>query len=136
MSDDRLGQILSAQPWRLLCALHEETPRPADPILRAEERLDGEAHVTLCYELHHVVLPGLAADGVVTFDSEEGTVGRGPQFEIVRPLLSRPPTALRRLDAGPFSYDETTGTVRYDPGVPLEQLSMALDDERGERHRG
>jgi hypothetical protein len=130
MSDDQLETVLAAQPWRLLCALDESVPRAADPILPADNRLDSEAHVTLCHELDNAILPGLAADGFVEFVSSDRTVWRGPNFEIVRPLFDRSPEQLRHLDAGPFAYDEDSETVRYDPEQPVEPLAAALADER------
>ncbi len=129
MSEDRLEPILSAQPWRLLCALREETPREAEPILRADERLDAEARETLLYELHHTLLPELAADGLVEFVDTGELVWQGPRFETLRPLLERPQEPLGDLDAGPFAYDDDTETVRYDPEESVEQLLASLADE-------
>jgi hypothetical protein len=129
MSDGQLGPVLSAQPWRILCALREDSPRDADPVLRADEQLDGEAYETLWYELHHIVLPELAADGLVEFVSAEEQVWRGPQFETVRPLLDSPPEELPALDAGPFAYVEQSGMVRYYPEDPVENVAALLDGD-------
>lgn len=61
----------------------------ADPILLPDEHLDGEAYEDLCYELHHVVLPDLAADDLVAFDRDVDEVTRGPQFDAVQAALAR-----------------------------------------------
>jgi hypothetical protein len=132
MSDDPPERILAAQPWRLLCALHEESPRDAGPVLRADERLDGQARETLLYELHHVLLPELAADGFVELDRTTETVRPGPRFELLGPLLDRPPAELRGLDAGPFTYDDDTEIVQYDPDGDIEQLASSLDTGHAE----
>lgn len=131
MNESGFGPILSAQPWRLLCSLHTETPQDAEVALRAGERLDGKAHSTLRYKLHNTLLPELAADGLVEFVSAEETVWRGPRFATIRPLLERPEEQLQGLDAGPFAYDDSSDTVRYDPDVPIEQLMTALADGHG-----
>lgn len=125
--------VLAAQPWRLLCALSEDTPQDADPVLRPDERLDADAYATLCYELHHTVLPELAADGFVELDSAEETLWRGPRFETVRPLLDRPRGDLRELTGGPFIYDDDTDIIRYDPDASIEVLLAFLAAERDGR---
>jgi hypothetical protein len=53
------------------------------------ETLGGEEHVTLCYELHHVILPELEDEGLVEFDRGDDQVRRGPRFDEVRPFLER-----------------------------------------------
>jgi hypothetical protein len=88
-TDRRLGEVLSAQPRRLLHALRDDASRDADPILRREETLDPEEYVTLCYELHHVLLPELEDDGLVAFDRFEDEVTRGPKFDEICPSLGR-----------------------------------------------
>lgn len=86
---DRVGSVLAAQQWRVLRALLEDSSRPADPILREGETLDYEEHLTVCYELHHVLLPELADERLVTFDRIEDEVRRGTRFDETRPLLEQ-----------------------------------------------
>jgi len=54
---NRVESVLSAQQRRVVCALLDERSRPADPILCEGETLDCEEHLTVCYELHHVLFP-------------------------------------------------------------------------------
>jgi hypothetical protein len=126
MSDETVEQVLTAQPWRILRALRTENPRTADPVLRSDETLDGEAYESVCYELYHVLLPELADDGFVIFDRESDELRRGPAFETVRPLLDRPTDELRELDAGPFVYDDSI--VCYRPGESVEALTAGVAD--------
>jgi hypothetical protein len=130
MTDDQLGVVLAAQPWRTLCALRETTGRDADPILGDDEQLDDEDYETLTYELHHAILPALADDGFVTFDREADKLTRGPAFLTVRPLLDYSTGRLETVDAGPFVYDEQIGTVRYDPDTdrPGERVAAFVDE--------
>ena len=79
--------MLSAQQWRVIRALLEDGSRPADPILREGEILDSEEYLTVCYELHHVLLPELADEGLVEFDRGEDEVRRGMRFDVVRRFL-------------------------------------------------
>lgn len=120
MTEDQFRTVLAAQPWRILTALERKSPLAAEPVLNADERLDGESRVTLIQELHGAVLPQLAADGTVEFDRESESLRRGPQFDTLGPLLERPPEELRGLTAGPFVYDEKREIVRYDPDRSLE----------------
>jgi hypothetical protein len=92
--DERLETVLAAQPARILRALSEEERRDADPVVRRDEPIDAEASVTLCYELHHVVLPGLEAAGLVEFDRRGDEVRRGERYDQWR-------TVLDRADGGP-----------------------------------
>ncbi|WP_121741886.1 hypothetical protein [Natronorubrum halophilum] len=61
----------------------------ADPILRKEETLDAEEYLTICYELHHVLLPELADMRLVEFDRFEDEVRRGLRFDEVRQFLEQ-----------------------------------------------
>ena len=70
-------------------ALLEDGSRPADPILREGEILDSEEYLTVCYELHHVLLPELADAGLVMFDRVEDEVRPGPIFDEVRRLFEQ-----------------------------------------------
>ena len=88
-SDARIGPVLSAQPRRILRALLTEASREADPVLRRNETFGCEEHVTLCYELHHVILPELEDEGLVTFDRGDDQVRRGRRFIEVRPFLEQ-----------------------------------------------
>ncbi len=81
--------MLSAQPRRILRALLTEASREAEPVLWRNEMLGCEEHVTLCYELHHVILPELEGEGLVEFDRGDDQVRRGPRFDEVRPDLER-----------------------------------------------
>lgn len=86
-TSDRLTCILSAQQRRVLRALTAECTLAADPILRAEENLDAEEYITVCYELHHVLLPELADRRFITFDRANNTIYRGPRFHEIRPFF-------------------------------------------------
>lgn len=88
-NDARIGPVLSAQPRRILRALLTEASREAEPVLWRNETLGCEEHVTLCYELHHVILPELEDEGLVEFDRGDDQVRRGPRFNEVRPFLER-----------------------------------------------
>jgi len=59
----------------------------ADPILRSGETLNSEEYLTICYELHHVLLPELSDEGFIEFDRFEDTVRRGMKFDEVRGFL-------------------------------------------------
>ena len=87
--DTRIGPVLSAQPRRILRALLTQASREAEPVLWRNETLSCEEHVTLWYELHHVILPELEDDGLVEFDRSDDRVRRGPRFNEVRPLLDQ-----------------------------------------------
>lgn len=88
-TSDRIERVLSAQQWRVLCALLGDGSRPADPILRDGERLGPEEYLTVCYELHHVLLPELSDAGLVEFDRLEDEVRRGTKFDQVRRVLEQ-----------------------------------------------
>ncbi|WP_171006650.1 hypothetical protein [Halalkalirubrum salinum] len=49
----------------------------ADPILCEGETLDSAEYLTICYELHHNLLPELADMKLVEFDRGEDEVRRG-----------------------------------------------------------
>ncbi len=51
--------------------------------------LDSGEYLTICYELHHVLLPELADMGVVEFDRFEDEVRRGQRFDEVRRSLEQ-----------------------------------------------
>ena len=94
MSDEsrngnQLERVLEAQQKRVLSALVNDSSRPADPILREGEFLDSEEHLTVCYELHHVLLPALEDERLVEFDSFKGEVRRGPRFTEVYRFLDQ-----------------------------------------------
>jgi len=59
----------------------------ADPILRREETFDSEEYITICYELHHVLLPELVDIGLIEFDRVEDQVRRGRRFDDVHRFL-------------------------------------------------
>lgn len=48
--------------------------------MRPGETLGSEAYVTLCYELHHVVLPALEATDLVEFDRRRDELRCGERF--------------------------------------------------------
>lgn len=85
--EDQVESVLSAQGWRVLCALLDDVSRDADPILEPDEMLDCEEYVTVCYELHHVILSELEDEGLVEFNRCDDHVRRGPEFDEVRPFL-------------------------------------------------
>lgn len=72
------------QKRRVIFALLEEVIIPATPILWDDETLSCEEYVTLVYELHHVHLPELRADGFVEFDRDRDEVRRGERFDSFR----------------------------------------------------
>lgn len=88
-NDDRIERVLSAQQWRVLRALLDESVMSADPILRKGEALDAEEYLTICYELHHVLLPELAGMRLVEFDRFEDEVRRGLKFDEVHRFLEQ-----------------------------------------------
>ncbi|MFC4542491.1 hypothetical protein ACFO5R_11215 [Halosolutus amylolyticus] len=61
----------------------------ADPILRKGETLDAGEYLTICYELHHVLLPELADMRLVEFDRFEDEVRRGLRFDEVHRFLEQ-----------------------------------------------
>jgi len=89
VAGNRLERVLVAQQRRVLRALLRDGSRPADPILREAEPLDHEERLTVCYELHHVLLPELADAGLVTFDRAADEVRPGPRFDEARRFLER-----------------------------------------------
>jgi len=86
---NRLERVLSAQQWRVLRALLDESVMPADPILEEGETLDSDEHFTVCYELHHVLLPELADMRLVEFDRFEDEIRRGTRYDEMRPFLEQ-----------------------------------------------
>lgn len=86
---DRVERVLSTQQWRVLRALLDERVIPADPIFGEGEMLGCEEHLTVCYELHHVLLPELAEMRLVKFDRFEDEIRRGARFGAVRPFLEQ-----------------------------------------------
>lgn len=88
-NEDRIEQVLSAQQWRIVRSLQDESAMSADPILRKEETLNSEEYLTICYELHHVLLPELADMKLVEFDRCEDEVRRGRRFDDARRLLEQ-----------------------------------------------
>jgi hypothetical protein len=89
VNSDRVERVISAKQWRVLRALLRDGSRPADPILREREILDYKEHLTVCYELHHVLLPELSDAGFVEFDRFEDEVRRGTKFNEVRRFLEQ-----------------------------------------------
>lgn len=89
LNGDRVERVLSAQQWRVFRALLKDSSRPADPILREHETLNSEEYLTVCYELHHVLLPELAEHGYVKFDRTEDEIRRGTRFDEVHRFLEQ-----------------------------------------------
>lgn len=87
MYDTPYSRLLATQKRRFLHALATDDPVAADPIVHADERVDSERYEDLCYELHHVILPELAAAGLVEFDRAADEVARGPEFDPAWPTL-------------------------------------------------
>ena len=73
----------------MLRVLLDESTIPADPVLREGEALDAAEYLTVCYELHHVILPELAEMRLVEFDRFEDEVRRGERFDEVRRFLEQ-----------------------------------------------
>jgi hypothetical protein len=88
-NDDRIKRVLSAQQVRVLCALLDQSTLSADPILRKEETLGSEEYLTICYELHHVLLPELTDKRLIEFDRFEDEIRRGRRFGEVRRFLEQ-----------------------------------------------
>lgn len=88
-NDDRIERVLSVQQCRVVRALLDESAMSADPILRKEETLDSEEYLTICYELHHVLLPELEDIGLIKFDRVEDEVRRGHRFDEMRQCLEQ-----------------------------------------------
>ena len=88
-NNDRIERVLSAQQWRVVRALLAESAISADPILREGETLDAGEYLTICYELHHVLLPELADAGLVEFDRFEDEVRRELRFDEARRFLEQ-----------------------------------------------
>jgi len=88
-NEDRIKRVLSAQQRRVLRALLDESAMSADPILREEETPNSEEYLTICYELHHVLLPELADMKFIKFDRVEDEVRRGPRFDDVRQFFEQ-----------------------------------------------
>lgn len=88
-NEDRIKRVLSAQQRRVVRALLDESAMSADPILREEETPNSEEYLTICYELHHVLLPELADMKFINFDRVEDEVRRGPRFDDVRGFLNQ-----------------------------------------------
>ena len=82
-NQDRIKRVLSAQQRRVLRALLDESSMSADPILREGETLNSGEYLTVCYELHHVILPQLADMRLIEFDRCEDEVRRGRRFDDV-----------------------------------------------------
>ena len=79
-SSEQFVTALREQKSRVLSALVGDVTIPATPILGDDETLSCEEYVTLVYELHHVHLPELRADGLIEFDHHRDEVGRGERF--------------------------------------------------------
>ena len=88
-NQDRIKRVLSAQQRRILRALLDESSISADPILRKGETLNSGEYLTICYELHHVLLPKLSDEEFVEFDRFEDKVRRGMKFDEVRRFLEQ-----------------------------------------------
>ena len=86
-NQDRIKRVLSAQQRRVLRALLDESSISADPILRKGETLNSGEYLTICYELHHVLLPQLADMGLIEFDRCEDEVRQGRRFDDVHRCL-------------------------------------------------
>ena len=82
--DDRIEPVLEAQKRRILDALLDKRTMAADPILCEGRTLDSAEYLTICYELHHILLPELADMRLVEFDRDEDEVRRGQRFDEVR----------------------------------------------------
>ena len=88
-TDDSIERVLLAQQWRVLRALLDESAMSADPNLRKKEILGSREYLTICYELHHVLLPELVDIGLIEFGRVEDEVRRGRRFDEVRRWLEQ-----------------------------------------------
>ena len=86
---DHVEPVLAAQQVRMLRALLDDVSKTADPILHHDETLASEQYVTVCYELHHILLPELEMLGLIEFDRSNNEITRGPEYDDVRPLLKQ-----------------------------------------------
>lgn len=78
---EQLVTTLRKQKGRVVLALVEEKTIDTTPILRGDESLCTEDYVTLLYELHHVELPELEADGIIQFDRHQDEITRGKRYD-------------------------------------------------------
>jgi hypothetical protein len=81
--DDMVFELFASSVRREILASLADDPRQelsvSDDVANGDER----SRVTL----HHKHLPKLADEAVIRWDSEDGTVTRGPNFEACEPLL-------------------------------------------------
>lgn len=86
VTDDAFRALENDHRRRLLFALLEHDGADALPVADAVPARDrGGRAVRL--ELYHVHLPMLEDRGFVAWDRETNSVGRGPNFDAIRPLL-------------------------------------------------
>ncbi|WP_435064478.1 DUF7344 domain-containing protein [Halobaculum sp. EA56] len=85
MSDELLEVVCDARRRRVLYELLDAEGEAAVAV--PEGVVPGSAGRDDRILFEHVHLPKLADAGLITWDREAGTVGRGPAFDEVRPLL-------------------------------------------------
>lgn len=81
--DDAMEALANSNRRRLLRELRNDDPPGVIPVTSLETG-PGERSAI---EMTHVHLPKLAEEDIVEWDRESGTVGRGPAFEWVMPVL-------------------------------------------------
>lgn len=85
-NQEDLQTVLRKQRQRVVTALTTADTIDASPIIRDSEDLSSEEFVTLVYELHHIHLPALQANGVIEFDRREEMIKPGIHFDKARQL--------------------------------------------------
>jgi hypothetical protein len=87
-----LFEILSHESRRrILMAVGQNNPQDEDDIILEsagdEQEVDVEILEHVKLQLQHQHLPKLADAGLIDWDSESGTITRGPRFDEIEPLL-------------------------------------------------
>jgi len=76
---------------RILMAVAHHNPQDEDEItsesVADDHEKDGDTLEQLQLHLHHAHLPKLADAGFIDWDSDSGTITRGPRFAEIEPLL-------------------------------------------------
>lgn len=80
---DALGHV---QRRKLLVALLEHNPQDDSPVVVVDSEEESRA-VKRLVEMEHMHLPKLEGYGFIEWDRESHEVGKGENFEEIRPLL-------------------------------------------------
>ena len=84
--DDMMSVLADRQRRTLLMALLEHDPQDDSPVAIAEPDSESAAAERVV-SLYHIGLPKLADYGFIDWDRENHNVGKGPDFDQIRPLL-------------------------------------------------